>query len=71
MRLQYVAWIASDYFELLREENDSKQSDEFQAIQYVEKLQNTTDKNKLRFNHSYTNLVSTKRRLIIRIIFNF
>ena len=39
MRLQYVAWIASDYFELLRGENDSKQSDEFQAIQYVEKLQ--------------------------------
>ena len=32
-----VAWISSDYFEslllpqLLREENDSKQSDEFQA----------------------------------------
>ena len=41
----HIAWISSDYFEslllpqLLRGENDSKQSDEFQANGHISKSQ--------------------------------
>ena len=39
--IEFLAWISSDYFESLllpqRGENDSKQSDEFQAIEFQEK----------------------------------
>ena len=52
----FVAWISSDYFEslllpqtLLRGENDSKQSDEFQATIFggVSKILGEADKQKI------------------------